>query len=139
MHHYNHINLTIIEVLNLIQLLASYIPRDLSFVSTQFLVLNLDGWFGVLPIKINVLIDIPLLHYCINLRSSIIFLIFSGYMYLSLGISLSRPIFSALFVTASELFSGEVLEPFRTFFDFISYFIDNHITSSFFYFLNCSF
>ena len=56
--------------------------------------------------------DISLLYYYITLRSSIIFCLFSGDIYLSLGISLSRPIFYASFVTISELFCGEVLETF---------------------------
>ena len=28
-----------------------YVPREPSFISTQFFVLNLDGWFGILPNK----------------------------------------------------------------------------------------
>ena len=51
----------------------------------------MDGWFGVLSNK---------------------FIIFSGNIYLSLDISLSRPIFSSSFVTVSELFYGEVLATF---------------------------
>ena len=39
-----------IEVLNLIWH-VSYTPCESSFISTQFLVLNLDGWFGVLSNK----------------------------------------------------------------------------------------
>ena len=53
-----------------------------------------------------------LLYYYINLRSSISFCLFSGDIYLSLGISLSSPIFSALFVTVSKLFCNKVLEIF---------------------------
>ena len=40
-----------IEVLNLIWLLVLYVPRDLSFISTQFFVLNLVGWVGALSKK----------------------------------------------------------------------------------------
>ena len=50
--------------------------------------------------------DIWLLYY-INIRSSIIFCISSGYIYLSLSIYLS---FS--FVNVSELFCGEIFETF---------------------------
>ena len=56
--------------------------------------------------------DIPLLCSYINLRSSIIFCIFSGNINLSLSISLSRPIIFSLFVTASELFCGKVFGAF---------------------------
>ena len=50
---------------------------------------------------------IPLLYYFINLRSSTVFYLSCGYIYLSLGIFLS-----CLFVTVSELFYGEVFEAF---------------------------
>ena len=56
--------------------------------------------------------DVSLLYYYINFRSSVIFCLFSGDIYLSLGISLSSPIFSASFITASELLCGEVLKTF---------------------------
>ena len=56
--------------------------------------------------------DIPLLYHYINLRSSIIFCLFSGDMYFSLGIYLSIPIFFASFVTVSELFFSKILEGF---------------------------
>ena len=66
----------IIEVLTLIWLMTLYVPSDLSFISTQFLILNLDGWFVVSSISL-LFFDIPLLYYIIlyyyiNLRSSII-------------------------------------------------------------------
>ena len=51
--------------------------------------------------------DIPLLYYYINLRSSIIFCLSSGNIFLSLGISLQ-----CSFVIVAELFSGELLETF---------------------------
>ena len=51
--------------------------------------------------------DVPLLYYYINLRSSIIFCLSSGDIYLSLGISLS-----CSFVTVSELFCCKVFEIF---------------------------
>ena len=50
-------------------------------------------------------VDIPLLYYYINLRSSRIFCLSSGDIYLSLDISLS-----CSFVIISELFCGELLE-----------------------------
>ena len=56
------------------------------------------------------LFDVLLLYFYINLRSSIIFCLSSGEMYLSLGIiSLS-----CLFVIASELFCIELLETLVT-------------------------
>ena len=42
-HHYNHINLVFNLVLNLIWLLVIYVPRESSFIFTQFFYLNLDG------------------------------------------------------------------------------------------------
>ena len=38
--------------LNLIWLLVLYFPHELSFISTQFSVLNLVGWFGVFSNKL---------------------------------------------------------------------------------------
>ena len=55
---------------------------------------------------------IPLLYYHINLKPSIVFSRFSGDVCLSLGISLSSPIFFSSFVTVSELFFGVVIETF---------------------------
>ena len=57
-----------------------YTPYDSSFISIQFLVLNLDGWFSALPNKF--LFDISLLYYFINIRSSILFCLSSGDIYL---------------------------------------------------------
>ena len=42
----------IIEVLTLIWLMTLYVPSDLSFISTQFLILNFDGWFVVSSISL---------------------------------------------------------------------------------------
>ena len=56
--------------------------------------------------------SIPLLYHHINLRSSIIFCLFLGDIYISSGIFLSSPIFSASFVTVSEILCGKVLEIF---------------------------
>ena len=53
---------------------------------------------------------ILLLYYYINLRTSVIFSFF--WRCLLLNISLSIPIFSASFVTVSELFYGEFIETF---------------------------
>ena len=55
-------------------------------------------------------IDIPLLYFYINLRSSIICCLFSENMYLSN--SLLKSIFSISFAIVSELFCDEVLETF---------------------------
>ena len=51
--------------------------------------------------------DIPLLYYCINLESSIIFCLSSGDIYLSLGISLL-----CSFVTVSGFLCCEVFETY---------------------------
>ena len=51
--------------------------------------------------------DIPLLYCYVNLRSSIIFYLSSGDIYLSLGISLS-----CSFATVSELFCSKFFETF---------------------------
>ena len=84
-----------------------------SFILTQFLVLNLAGWFWCL---INLLFfDITLLYYYILLKSSIIFCLFSGNICLSLRISLWSLLFSSSFLTVSELFC-EVLEAFVIFY-----------------------
>ena len=56
--------------------------------------------------------DIALLNYYIYLRPLIICCLFSGDVYISLGISLCSPIFSSSFVTVSELFCGEVFATF---------------------------
>ena len=55
--------------------------------------------------------DIPLLYYCINLRSSVIFYLSSGDI-LSLSIFLSNPVFFYSFSTVSELFCGEIFQNF---------------------------
>ena len=84
-----------------------------SFILTQFLVLNLAGWFWCLT---NLLFfDITLLYYYILLKSSIIFCLFSGNICLSLRISLWSLLFSSSFLTVSELFC-EVLEAFVIFY-----------------------
>ena len=88
-------------------LLAFYVACDLSFVLTQFPVLILDG---TLVVSSNSLLffDIALLcyfrYFYINLRSSIIFCLFSADIYLSLSIC-------SLFVSIfSSLFCGDVFE-----------------------------
>ena len=83
-----------------------YLPRGSSFISTQFFALY---------------IYIPLLYYYINLRSSIIFCLSSGDVYLPLDTSLS-----CSFVTVFELFWCEVFEIFCS---FISNFITNQVIS----------
>ena len=79
-----------------------YISCASSFISSQFLALPLDGWFGVLFKKL--IIDVPLLYYFINIRSSIIFCFSLEDIYLSWGISLS-----CSFVSVSELFCSKSL------------------------------
>ena len=60
-------------------LLKLYVPRDLSFISTQFLFLNVDGWFFVWWSKFILFwYSVIILHYYINLRSSIILYRCSG-------------------------------------------------------------
>ena len=48
---HKHINLNF-KVLNLISSLAIYVPRESSFISTQFFVLNFDDWFAVFSNKL---------------------------------------------------------------------------------------
>ena len=79
-----------------------YISCASSFISSQFLALPLDGWFGVLFKKL--IIDVPLLYYFINIRSSIIFCFSVEDIYLSWGISLS-----CSFVSVSALFCSKSL------------------------------
>ena len=78
-----------------------YIPRESSFISTQFFIVNLDGLFVVFS-KNVLLFYIPLLHYLIYLASSIISCLSSGDTYLSSGIYL-------LLLTVSEIFCNEFL------------------------------
>ena len=83
----------IIKVLNLIWLLSLYVPRNSSFISTQFLVLNLDGLLCVLSKKLIVFVySVVIYHYyyiIVNLRLSIVFCICSEDVYLSVSISSS--------------------------------------------------
>ena len=83
-------------------LLTLYVPCDSSFISTQFLLLNLDDWFVVSSNKLIIFWYSFIISYCyINLRSLIIFCPCSRDIYLFLSISLPCSIFS------SELFRGE--------------------------------
>ena len=75
--------------------MALYIPLDWSFVSIQFFVLNVDGWFDVFS-KNLLYFDIPLLRYHVNLSSSIMYCLYVGDIYLSFGISIS---FSSVFAS----------------------------------------
>ena len=71
-------------------LLKLYVPRYLSFISTQFLVANFDDWFVVSSKKFIILwYSIIILYYHINLRSSIIFCLSFGEIYLSLSVPFS--------------------------------------------------
>ena len=65
-----------IEVLNLIWLFMLFVPHESSLFS-----LNLDGSFGVLSNKFVIFV-VPLLYYYVDLRSSIIFCLFS-FLYFS--------------------------------------------------------
>ena len=69
------------------------------FISTQFFILNLDGWFDVLSDESIIFWYSIITLYYVSLRSSIIFCLFAGDIYLSLGTSVS-------FSTASEVFCG---------------------------------
>ena len=95
-----------IEVLGLVWLLVSCIPRVSSFISIQFFVLNLDFRFGVLSNRF-IIFWFSIFSYYIKFRSSIICCPFSRDLYLSFGISLSSSIFSVF-----KLFCGELLETF---------------------------
>ena len=78
---------------------------------------------------------IPLLYYYINLRSSVIFCLYSKDTYLFLGISLSCSIFFTSFLILSELFCDKGLK----FFVILSVTFTNQTTSSFICYSNCSF
>ena len=65
---------------------------DSSFISTQFFVLNLDGWFGTLSNKF-VILNIPLLFCYTTLNSSIICCLFSRNLHLSFVTSISSSFF----------------------------------------------
>ena len=68
--------------------MSSYVPRNPSFFSTPFLILNLDALFYVLSNKFIIFIySITIYYYYINLRWSIIFCLYSGDIYLPLNIS----------------------------------------------------
>ena len=90
-----------------------YVRRESSFISTQFIVLNLVGWFGVFSDKFFVF-DILLLYYWNTLRSSIIFCVCSGdiYIYIFFRYFFSCSTCSILFLTVTELFCGEFAETF---------------------------
>ena len=83
-----------------------YVSRAPSFISTQFFVLNLHGWFGVLSYKL-IVFWYSIIILLINRWSSIIFCLPSGDIYLSLGVFLP-----CSFVTVSELFRCEDFEVF---------------------------
>ena len=70
-------------------LLLSYFLYDSSFISTQFLALNLGGWFVVLSSKFIVFWYSIIKLYYFNLRSSIILWLSSGDIYFYLSISFS--------------------------------------------------
>ena len=80
-----------------------FAPADASFVSVQFLVLNLDGWFVVSSLLFITFWYSIIIYYYIILRSSTSFCFCSGEIYFSLSISCS-------FVY--EIFYVEVFGPF---------------------------
>ena len=57
--------------------------------------------------------DITLFYYYNNLSLLIVCFFFLRYMHISVGISLSSPIFPSSFVTISELFYSEVFGTFE--------------------------
>ena len=70
-----------IAVIDLICLLGEYAPAISSFISTQFLVLSLDGY--LIHCLTNLLFfGIPLLYYCTNFNLSIICYLSLRYMHL---------------------------------------------------------
>ena len=81
-----------------------YVSRDSSFVSTQYLVLNLICWFGVLSNKF-IIFDISLLYYynsSLDCQYFFVFFFFLEKNYFSSVISLSVSL-----VTVSGLFCCE--------------------------------
>ena len=85
-------------------LLGLYVPFNSSFISTQFLVLNLDSSFCVLSNKFIIFwYSIIIIYYSINRKSSMISPLCSKDIYLPLSISLvdfcESLIFSSSFVT----------------------------------------
>ena len=61
------LSLMLLLLLSLLLSASLYAPRDSWFYSTQFLDLNLEGWFVVLSNGF-IISDIPLLYYYINLK-----------------------------------------------------------------------
>ena len=104
-----------------------HISRHPSFISIQFLVLNLDGWFAVSSNKL-LLFDIPLLYYFI-LRSLLIYFPFSREIYIS-------PSTPSTFVAVSELPCGKVIGIF-VISSTILFQIKSPVASA--VYLNCSF
>ena len=100
----------------MITLLPLYVPRNSSFISTGFLVLNLDCLFFVLSKKFIIFINSIITYYYINLRSSIIFCLWSEELYLSLRTSSSFAsglffceVFEILVISSTILFAIESL------------------------------
>ena len=60
-------------------------PLDSSFISIQFFVLNLDGWFDAYYLTNLLFFDIPLLYCYTNLSSWIVCCLSYGDMYLFFG------------------------------------------------------
>ena len=76
-----------------------YVPRESSIISTQFFVLNVGAWSGVLFHKLIIFLIAVILDN--NLKD----------IYLSFRFFLSKHVFYLL-STASELFCGELFETF---------------------------
>ena len=116
-------------------------PLDSSFISIQFFVLNLDGWFDAYYLTNLLFFDIPLLYCYTNLNSSIICCLSSRDTYLFLVRPLDLLCLRPSKYICQLLFHHLVI--FYSFFwnthYFISNFITNQITSCFCGFLNCFF
>ena len=76
-----------------------YVPRESSFILTQFFVFNLDDWLGVSPTNV-LFFGTPSSYYHVNLRLSSIFRLFYEDIYFTFSISVSLS-------TVPELFCDE--------------------------------
>ena len=85
-----------------------YVPRASAVIATQFFVLNLVGWFGVLSNKFIIFWYPMIMQYCYaNFLQSIIFCVSSLDIFPFLGIYLS-----CSFITVFKLFCCDALEIF---------------------------
>ena len=113
----------------MIWLFLLYVLRASSIISTRFFVLNL--MVELVYCLTNLLfLDIPLLYCYINLKSSIIFCVSSGDIYLSLGISFIMLICNCIWII--------LLWSFWCFCNFVRDFITNWITNALFEAVSCA-